>query len=54
MIGQEDLRRRVQDQPCPDRPQPGAVLAADQVRGLKAHAVKTAARAPSAVACGQS
>jgi hypothetical protein len=44
MIRQEDFRRRVQDQPCPDRPQPGAVLAA----------VQTAARAPSAVPCGQS
>jgi transposase len=44
MIRQEDFRRCMQDQPCPDRPQPGAVLAA----------VKTATRAPSAVACGQS
>src|SRR5438876_3758642 len=44
MMRQEDFRRRLQDQPCPDRPQPGAVLPA----------VKTAARAPAAVAFGQS
>ncbi len=44
MIRQEGFRRRPQDQPRPDRPQSGAVLAA----------VKTATRAPSAVACGQS
>jgi transposase len=35
MMRQEDFRRRLQDQPRPDRPQPGTVLAA----------VKTAARA---------
>ena len=44
MIRQHDFRRRVHDQPCPDRPHCGAVLAA----------VKTAARAPAAVVCGQS
>lgn len=44
MIRQEDFRRRLQDQPRPDQPQPGAVLTA----------LKTAARAPAAVAFGQS
>lgn len=44
MLRQQDFRRRVHDQPCPDRPQPGAVLTA----------LKTAARTPTAVACGQS
>lgn len=43
MMRQEDFRSRHHDQPCPDRPQPDAVLAA----------LKTAARAP-AVAFGQS
>ena len=40
MMRQEDFRRRRHDQPGPDQPQRGAVLTA----------VKTAARAPSAVA----
>jgi len=44
MMRQADYRRRPQDQPRPDRPELGAVLAA----------VKTASRAPSAVAFGQS
>jgi transposase len=44
MIRQQDFSRRVPGQPGPDRPQLGAVLAA----------VKTASRAPAAVACGQS
>ena len=43
MIRQQDFRRR-HDQPCPDQPQLGAVLPA----------LKTAARAPAAVAFGQS
>ena len=44
MMRQEDFRRRRHDQPCPDLGEPGTVLAA----------LKTAARAPAAVACGQS
>jgi hypothetical protein len=44
MMRQEDFRSGRHDQPCPDRPQLGTVLTA----------VKTAARAPAAVACGQS
>ena len=44
MMRQEDFRSRRHDQPCPDRPQPDAVLPA----------LKTAARAPAAVAFGQS
>ena len=44
MMRQEDFHSRRHHQPCPDQPQPDAVLAA----------LKTAARAPAAVACGQS
>jgi hypothetical protein len=44
MTRQADFRRQPQDQLRPDRPQLGAVLAT----------VKTAARAPAAVAFGQS
>jgi hypothetical protein len=44
MMRQEDFRSRRHDQPGPDLGQRDAVLAA----------VKTAARAPAAVACGQS
>jgi transposase len=44
MKRQEDFRSRRHDQPCPNPGEPGAVLAA----------VKTASRAPSAVAFGQS
>ena len=44
MMRQEDFRRQRHDQPCPDRRQSGAVPAA----------VKTASRAPAAVAFGQS
>jgi transposase len=44
MMRQEDFRNRRHDQPCPDLGEPGAVLTA----------VKTAARAPAAVAFGQS
>jgi transposase len=44
MMRQEDFRSRRHDQPCPDLGQPGVVLTA----------VKTAARAPAAVAFGQS
>jgi transposase len=54
MMRQEDFRRPLQDQPRPDRPQPGPT---GHARGLKAHvlaAIKTAARAPAAVAFGQS
>jgi len=54
MMRQEDFGRRQHDQPRPSLSQPGTVLPTDQVRGLKAHAVKTAARAPAAVAFGQS
>jgi transposase len=43
MMRQEDFRRRRHDQPCPELGEPGTVLAA----------VKPAARAPAAVACGQ-
>jgi hypothetical protein len=45
MMRQEDFCRRVQDQPCPDRPQPGTVLPTGHACGLTAHAVKIAARA---------
>ena len=51
MVRQEDCRNRRHDQPGPDLGEPGPT---DQVRGLKAHALKTASRAPAAVACGQS
>ena len=44
MRRQEDFRSRRHDQPCPDLGEPGVVLTA----------VKTAARAPAAVAFGQS
>jgi transposase len=44
MIRQQDFRRWRHDQLCPDRTQPGAMLAA----------LKTAARTPAAVAFGQS
>jgi transposase len=44
MMRQQNFRRSPQDQARPDRSEPGAVLAA----------VKTASRAPAAVACGQS
>jgi hypothetical protein len=54
MVRQEDFRSRRRDPPCPDLGEPGP---AGHARGLKAHvlaAVKTAARAPAAVAFGQS
>jgi hypothetical protein len=44
MRRQEDFRGRRHDQPCPDLGEPGTVLPA----------VKTAVRAPAAVALGQS
>ena len=44
MMRQEDFSSRRHDQPCPDLGEPGPVLAA----------VKTASRAPSTVAFGQS
>ena len=50
MIRQEDFRSRRHDQSCHDLGGSGAVLPTDQVRGLKAHALKTAARTPAAVA----
>jgi transposase len=54
MMRQEDFRSQRHDQPCPDLGEPGAVLPTDEVRGLTALAVKTSARAPAAVAFGQS
>jgi transposase len=54
MTRQADFRRQPQDQLRPDRPQLGPT---GHARGLKAHVlatVKTAARAPAAVAFGQS
>ena len=44
MMRQEDFRSRRHDQPCPDLGESGAVLPTEQVRGLKAYALKTAAR----------